>query len=46
VLEGYGNNLVQEEDNNANGIDEMASMLWDIIVSRESKHTWQIANNT
>jgi hypothetical protein len=33
VLEGYGNNLVQEEDNNANRIDEMASMLWDIIVS-------------
>jgi hypothetical protein len=33
VLEGYENNLVQEKDNNANGIDEMASMLWDIIVS-------------
>jgi len=33
VLEDYGNNLVQEEDNNANGIDEMASLLWDIIVS-------------
>jgi hypothetical protein len=27
VLEDYGNNLVQEEDNNANRIDEMASML-------------------
>jgi hypothetical protein len=24
----------------------MASMLWDIILSRESKHTWQIANET
>jgi hypothetical protein len=33
VLEGYENNLVQEEDNNTNGIDEMTFMLWDIIVS-------------
>ena len=33
VLEYYGNNLVQAKDNNANGIDKMASMLWDIIVS-------------
>jgi hypothetical protein len=33
VFEGYGNNLVQEEDNNANEIDEMPSMLWDIIAS-------------
>ena len=33
VLEDHGNNLVQEKDNNANGVDEMASMLWDIIVS-------------
>jgi hypothetical protein len=33
VLEDYANNLVQEEDNNANGIDEMAYILWDIIVS-------------
>ena len=33
VLEEYGNNLVQAEDNNANGADEMASMLWDIIAS-------------
>jgi hypothetical protein len=32
VLEGYENNVVQEEDNNANRIDEMTSMLWDIIV--------------
>jgi hypothetical protein len=33
VLEDYGNNLVQEENNNANEIDEMTSILWDIIVS-------------
>jgi hypothetical protein len=33
VLEDHGNNIVQEKDNNANGVDEMASMLWDIIVS-------------
>ena len=32
VLEDYGNNLVQAKDNNANGINEMASILWDIIV--------------
>jgi hypothetical protein len=41
VLEDYGNNLVQTKDNNANGINEMASMLWDIIASCESKHIWQ-----
>jgi hypothetical protein len=46
VLEDYRNNLVQEKDNNANGINEMASMLWDIIVSCESKHIWQMANKT
>jgi hypothetical protein len=33
VLEDYRNNLVQEEDNNVNEVDEMASILWDIIVS-------------
>jgi len=33
MLEDYGNNLVQKEDNNANRVDEMASILWDIIVS-------------
>jgi hypothetical protein len=33
VLEDYGNNIVQAEDNNANRIDEMTSMFWDIIVS-------------
>ena len=38
VLEDYENNIVQEKDNNANIIDEMASMLWDIIASCESKH--------
>ena len=33
VLEDHGNNIVQEKDNNANEVDEMSSMLWDIIVS-------------
>ena len=42
ALEDYGNNLVQAQDNNANGINEMAYMLWDIITSCESKHTQQI----
>ena len=46
VLEDYGNNLVQAKDNNANGINEMAFMLWDIIASCESKHIWQMANET
>jgi hypothetical protein len=32
VLEDHGNNLVQAKDNNAIG-DEMASILWDIMVS-------------
>ena len=32
VLKDYGNNLIQEKDNNVNGVDEMTSMLWDIIV--------------
>jgi hypothetical protein len=36
VLEDYGNNLVQAKDNNANGINGMASMLWDIIASCET----------
>ena len=40
VLEVYESSLVQAKDNNANGINEMASMLWDIIASCESKHTW------
>ena len=40
VLEVYGSSLVQAKDNNANGINEMASMLWDIITSCESKRTW------
>jgi hypothetical protein len=34
------------KDNNANRINEMASMLWDIIASCESKHIWQMANET
>ena len=33
MLEDHGNNIVQEKDNNANEVIEMASMLWDIIVS-------------
>jgi hypothetical protein len=33
VLEDYGNNLIQAEDNNVNGIDEMTSILWDIMAS-------------
>ena len=46
VLEDLGNNLVQTKDNNANGINEMAFMLWDIIASCESKHILQMANET
>jgi hypothetical protein len=46
VLEDYGNNLVQAKDNNAIEINEMASMLWDIIASCESKHIWQTTNET
>ena len=45
VLEEYGNNLVQAKDNNAIEINEVASMLWDII-SCENKHIWQMANET
>ena len=33
MLEDHGNNIVQEKDNNANGVDEMSSMLRNIIVS-------------
>jgi hypothetical protein len=33
VLEDYGNNLVQAKDNNANEINEVAPMLWDIMAS-------------
>jgi hypothetical protein len=46
VFEAYGNDLVQEEDNSVNGIDEMDSMLWDIIVSWESKHIWKMVKET
>jgi hypothetical protein len=43
-LEDHENNLVQAKDNNANGINEIASILWDIITSCESKHIWQMEN--
>ena len=33
VLEDHRNNIVHEKDNNANRVDEMASMLRNIIVS-------------
>jgi hypothetical protein len=33
VLEDHRNNIIQEKDNNANGVDEMTSLLLDIIVS-------------
>ena len=33
-------------NNNANEINEMAFMLWDIIASCESNHIWQIENET
>jgi len=46
VLEDYRNNLAQAKDINANGIYKMASMLWDIIASCESKHIWQVINET
>jgi len=46
VLEDYGNNLAQAKHNNANEIYRMASMLWDIIASYESKHIWQMTNET
>ena len=44
VLKDYRNNLVEAKDNNANGINEMAFMLWDIIASCESKifGKWQM----
>jgi hypothetical protein len=46
VLKDHGNNLVQAKDNNANGINEIAFMLRDIIALCESKHIWQMANET
>jgi hypothetical protein len=33
VLEDHGNNIVYEKENNANGVNEMTSMLCDTIVS-------------
>jgi hypothetical protein len=38
TFEDHGKNLVQTEDNDANGIDEMTYMLRDIIASCEGKH--------
>jgi hypothetical protein len=38
MMKCHGNNLLSSEDNNANGIDEMAYVLWDIIASFEGKH--------
>ena len=46
VLEVYGNDLIQAKDNSANGINEIASILWDIIASYESKHIWRMVNET
>ena len=46
VLEDHRNNIVQEKDYNTNGVIEMTSILWDIIVSWESKHIWQMENET
>jgi hypothetical protein len=46
VLEDHRNNLVQAKDNNANGINIMAAILWNIIASCESKHIWHIAIET
>ena len=46
MLEDHGNNIVQEKDNNANGVDEMASILRNIIVLLESKHIWQMLKET
>jgi len=36
ALEAYGNNLVQTQDNNANEINEMVYMLWDITPSMKA----------
>jgi hypothetical protein len=33
VLEDHRNNIVQKKENNANRVDELASMLRNIIVS-------------
>ena len=46
VLEDYRNNLVQAKYNNVDTFEEVASMLWDIIDSCESKYIWQMANET
>ena len=36
------NNIVQAEDNNANEIDKMFYMLWNIIASCEDKHNYEV----
>ena len=46
VLEDHINNIVQKKDSNANGVDKMTSMLWDIIVLWESKYIWWMAKET
>jgi hypothetical protein len=38
VLEDYENNLVQQENKNANEVDEMTPMWWDIMTSWEGRH--------
>jgi hypothetical protein len=43
-LKDYRNNLVQAKDNNAIRVDEMASLIWEIMDSCESKYIWQMAN--
>ena len=45
-IRSFESNLVQAKDNKANRINEMASMLWDIIALCESKHIWQMTNET
>ena len=43
VLEDHGNNIVQEKDNNANKVDEMASMLRNVAeppkIARLRRHS-------
>ena len=46
ILKDYENNLAQVKDDNANEIYRMASILWDIIASYESKHIWQMTKET
>ena len=49
VLKDYGNNLVQAKEQKTTMQMESMKwlfMLWDIIASCESKHIWQMANET